>query len=432
MVKSAIIGDDLTGVNATGALFAKEGYKTFITSNTSFYDEKYDIIAFSTESRSMNPSRAYKIVYEAVDFFKRKDVNYFSKRIDSTLRGNISSEIDAVIDALEKNIIALVVPVWPSKKRVCVGGHLLLDMVPLEKTEITQDPKTPVHSTYVPEIIQKGSKYHVGLVPLKDVLKGEASVKKSINDQREKGKRIIVIDATDKEDIKTIANASEKLSFKTVSVDPGPFSYMKIRKHLNDVKQRKQFPKKKPKGKALAVVGSVTRSTRSQIKKFEEETSSEFIQLNTKALLSKKPLKKEIDRVTGKVNEYLKNNFVVGIATAKTNEDVIDLEKLSKKRNSSKEDISQQINKALARLGGEILRKNLQIKGLYLSGGDITKEILNEIQVEGIEVIDEIEPLTVFGKIIQKGENYFVITKGGLIGDERTMIRSINYLLDKI
>ncbi|MDY6416382.1 MAG: four-carbon acid sugar kinase family protein [Succinivibrio dextrinosolvens] len=54
--------------------------------------------------------------------------------MDSTLRGNIGAETDAMLDSLGEQYTAIVVPTFPSSGRTVVGGYLLVNGALLHKT----------------------------------------------------------------------------------------------------------------------------------------------------------------------------------------------------------------------------------------------------------------------------------------------------------
>ena len=119
-MKLYVIADDLTGANATSVLLAKEGFKcsTFIDSAL-LNDEnmsRCDVVAISTDSRGITKEEAYARVSEEVQRVKHLQPVY-TKRIDSTLRGNIGAEIDAILDQ-DKNSIAVVVASYPDSGRI--------------------------------------------------------------------------------------------------------------------------------------------------------------------------------------------------------------------------------------------------------------------------------------------------------------------------
>src|SRR5690554_2589272 len=117
MIEVVIIADDLTGANATGVLLARKGFKTstFLSLGEDFESIKkeFNVISTTTDSRGLTDKEAYSRVNDVVKFFKDKDVRLFSKRIDSTLRGNLGAEIDAVLDELPEDQLAIVVPAFP-------------------------------------------------------------------------------------------------------------------------------------------------------------------------------------------------------------------------------------------------------------------------------------------------------------------------------
>ena len=76
-----------------------------------------------------------------------------SKRIDSTLRGNIGKEIEGILEAVPKDWKAVVVPAGPRAGRICVGGYVLVEGIPLEKSGAARDPRTPVTESRAVDII---------------------------------------------------------------------------------------------------------------------------------------------------------------------------------------------------------------------------------------------------------------------------------------
>jgi uncharacterized protein YgbK (DUF1537 family) len=159
MSKIIIIADDLTGANATGVLLVQQGFKaaTFINLDKykSMQNDDYDILSINTDSRAIKKEEAYKRVKSIVELFKEEDVKLFAKRIDSTLRGNIGAEISAILDNVKDDTYAIVVPSFPASGRACVGGYLMVHQVPLEKTAVATDPKTPVFTSKVVSLLEE-------------------------------------------------------------------------------------------------------------------------------------------------------------------------------------------------------------------------------------------------------------------------------------
>jgi len=112
----------------------------------------------------------------------------------------------------------------------------------------------------------------------------------------------------------------------------------------------------------------------------------------------------------------------------------LDLTALSQEMKLDEEAISVKINKGLAKITEKALAiSHSAIGALYTSGGDVTMEVMKILEVEGIDIKDEVIPLAVYGRFIGgKYDNMPAITKGGLIGDEKTLLVCVDYLLTKI
>ena len=430
-MKLFVVADDLTGSNATSVLLAKDGFKcaTFMYPELITQKEinSYDVVSISTDSRGIKKEEAYNAVYKEAKAMKDK-TKLFTKRIDSTLRGNVGAEIDGIIDALDDRV-AVVVASYPDSQRISVGGFLLVNSIPLEKTAVSKDPKAPVTQSRVKEIIEKQTKYNVGELFLSDVMNGEEYLKEKMEELKNAGNKIIVIDATTDDEIITIAKACNNCSFDIICVDPGPFTrYMMAEVYgPSPVELGK---------KVFFAIGSVSEITRKQIETLLSEKSPKIVHLNSENLIYEDKREQEIENAVSKIREYLKDDRceALGVVTTLEEDQVLDLGKIAKELNAHEEEISQRINKGIA----EITEKALEISassigGLYTSGGDVTVEVMNKLGVNGIELKDEVIPLAVYGKFVGgKYPNMPVVTKGGLIGDSTTLVKCIDYLLTKV
>lgn len=430
-MKLYVIADDLTGANATSVLLAKEGFKcsTFIDSAL-LNDEnmsRCDVVAISTDSRGITKEEAYARVSEEVQRVKHLQPVY-TKRIDSTLRGNIGAEIDAILDQ-DKNSIAVVVASYPDSGRISIGGFLLVDSVPLQNTLVAKDPKCPVTNSSVKEIIQSQTKFKVSDIQISDVLRGEEFLSRKINLLVDEGNRIIVIDAVTNDEIETIAKASALTKLNVIPVDPGPFTkcLMNAKYGSSHVGQGK---------KVFFAIGSVSKTTIGQIENLVATKSPALVKVNPLKLIDDDQIDQEVERVLHIIEEKLKLNQsnIVGITTTTREDEVLNLSELSEKLGMDEEAISVKINKGLARITELALElSNSSIGALYTSGGDVTMEVMKRLGVEGIDIKDEIIPLAVYGRFIGgKYPNMPAITKGGLIGDKKTLSLCIDYLATKV
>ncbi|WP_223731334.1 four-carbon acid sugar kinase family protein, partial [Streptomyces purpurogeneiscleroticus] len=101
MPQVLVVGDDLTGSNATGALYARLGLRTVTVSTLDQvrrFAGRADVLVVNTGSRHWPAGRAYDAVRAVVA--AAGPVLLVAKRVDTTLRGNPGRELDAVLDAL--------------------------------------------------------------------------------------------------------------------------------------------------------------------------------------------------------------------------------------------------------------------------------------------------------------------------------------------
>ena len=177
MPQCVVIADDLTGGNATGVLLKKMNYQVYTVMNTESMDlqalEDCDCVIYPTDSHGVAPEVAYERVYNICSLLKDDAVKVYSNRIDSTLRGNLGSETDAMLDCLGEDYIAIVAPCFPASGRIVVGGYMLVNGLPLHKTDIAIDPKTPVKVSEPAVLFQEQSKYKTASILMKDLMHGK-------------------------------------------------------------------------------------------------------------------------------------------------------------------------------------------------------------------------------------------------------------------
>lgn len=428
-LKTIIIADDMTGANVSNSLLAASGYTVATISNNENIAkyQYYDSIGIHTDSRGMDPKKAYRTVREEMRKLKELEVNFFNKRIDSTLRGNNRQELDAMLDELGEDTVAIVVPAFPDSNKIVIGNYMMVDDVPLELTDVRNDPTSPITSSRVIKNFQGDSDREIGVISMETIMLGREAIADNIVGLKENGAQIIIIDATTNENIELIAKATLDTGLKFVSVDPGPFTY-----HL--VKESSNTESIRNKQKMLFVIGSVSEVTISQIARFRAEMYPHITRIDAKKLLNDESREEEIDRVVNRVIEHSDKNQMFLVATMIEKEDKIDLKAAAEEYGITVSEASQIISHNVALIGTKIAKSlDAQLGGIYSSGGDITQGLLNLTNTTGIQIKDEIIPLAVYGTIMDGDlDKKAIVTKGGLIGDQYTLTRCAEFLQTKI
>lgn len=432
MPQCVVIADDLTGANATGVLIKKLNYSSYTVMNTERVElsklSESDCVLYPTDSRAVDPQIAYNRVYNVAKLLKSDQVKVYSKRIDSTLRGNLGSETDALLDALDNQAVAMVVPCFPEAKRILVGGYLLVNTVPLHRTEAAYDPKNPVNTSLAQEIYEKQSKYPVASLYINDLKQGKEYLVQKIREYQQRGIRTIIFDSISQEDMDLIAEAVVESRVKFVAVDPGSFTATITRKLVVPFSQKSKY-------KILATVGSVNPVAKTQVDELflAQKVCNVFVK--TRELLEGTQKRNtEIDRV---VDEILNNCDPYEICTVIGDgimpENRIDFAPYAERYQCSKDEVSNMINDSLAEITYQILSRSPLFQGIYTSGGDITVAVSRKLKTAGIRLLDEVVPLAAYGEFISgEFDGLKIITKGGMAGDKDAMKTCMRYLKERL
>lgn len=428
-MKSIIVADDMTGANVSNSLLAKDGFKVGTISKTDDVEDYhgYDALGLHTDSRGLSSEEAYEVVKERMEALGGVSPLYFNKRIDSTLRGNNGAELDAMLDVLDDDTVAIVVPSFPDSGKIVIGNYMLVNGIPLEMTDVKNDPTSPVNTSRVIKVFQEQTDRQIGVISMETILEGKDAIKDTMQALKDNGTEIILIDACTNEDIEVIAIATLESKLNFIAVDPGPFNYYLVKNYKEDTSVKNQK-------KILFIIGSVSNIAVSQIARLRAENDPYIVRIDTLSLLDNEKREEEKKRVENKVLENLNKNQMFLIATMIDKEDRLDLGAEAKKIGMSTYQASTLVSKNVAEIGNRIAKKmGDTLGGLYTSGGDITQAFLESTDTTGIQIKDEIIPLAVYGTIMGGTlDGKSIVTKGGLIGDEYTLSECADYLKTKI
>lgn len=150
-----IMADDFTGACDTAAQFASPGRPCRILIEEPGARHDPGVRVVDTETRHATPAQAAAVVRRAsssaaIDRAGWPGLVY--KKIDSTLRGNIAAELEALASALPRRIL-IVAPAFPSTGRTTRRGLCLVDGVPVDETEFARDARSPVRSARIADLL---------------------------------------------------------------------------------------------------------------------------------------------------------------------------------------------------------------------------------------------------------------------------------------
>lgn len=429
-VKLAVIADDLTGANDTGVQFAKQGLNTTVLfSDTRFQPAHIsdDVIVFNSDSRALTAEKAYQVVFNIASQLKQLAVSKIFKKIDSTMRGNIGKEIDAVMDVF-KYKIALIVPAFPKSNRITINGKHYVNGSLLEETEIAHDPVTPVRESYLPELLQNQCKRKVESISIADVRKGKLHLSEKMNElSSSKTSKVIIVDATTDEELKTIVEAAQVFQEDFLWVGSAGIAYHlfntgQIRKPLCNVHAGDQLP-------VLVVAGSVNPVIHRQIEVLKEKSKVEEIVISPEEFFYEDRRKREIDRIVKDGQAILgKGNLVV--TTNRERETITKVKDLQGQLGLSNFDVGDTIAKSMGTIAGRLI-KTRPVSGAVLTGGEIAAATCQALNGEGIRVVGEVEAGIPYGKLFGGVfDGLPIVTKAGAFGTEEALSKALKTITE--
>jgi len=408
-----VIADDFTGACDVGVQFKKRGLETIVFTDIESltgFESVSDIVVVNTETRNLPPEDAYKKVRRIIRLLRQNNIKLIYKKIDSTLRGNIGSEINAIMDELDFEAI-VVAPAFPSQKRTVINGKLLINGIPLEKTEYANEPLSPVSNSRVSALIERQIGEKTGEIHLPKIRGDINLVVKEIQGFIKRGIRIIIADAESQSDLKRIARASIDLNILPCG-SAGLASAFSLQLAIQP--------------RMLIISGSVNSATLDQIETAVKKLNVKVIEPSLRNILEdEKKLDKASDNLMKEVEKVIADEKDVIIRLAGSKSSISEIQEMRKNRGMSK----LQVANVLLSLLGEVTRRILDaynFEGLILIGGDTSIKIMKALGAKAVRIEGETLPGIPWGRILGgTRDGMRVITKAGGFGDRYALVKII-------
>ncbi|WP_130889320.1 four-carbon acid sugar kinase family protein [Fusobacterium ulcerans] len=418
MVKLVIIADDLTGALDTGVQFSKKNMSAIVTTDLNFNFEdickEADVVVIDTESRHIPADEAKERVKSALSKFDKKEIKFFYKKTDSTLRGNIGSEVEGFMEGLNIDEVSFI-PAFPLGKRTVKDGVLYVNNVKLAETQFAMDILNPVTDSFIPDIINKQSDINV---KLKDI-------NEEFSPLDNKEKHIYIFDSENMEDMENIGKFLHNKNRLNYTIGNAGFAEVLTHYIKSDTKKEDIILED---DRILFVCGSVNITSLKQCK-YAEKIGYCSDSLKFTNIISE-DYKNSDNYITDK--EYFKekiNNNKKFLLRTTDSEDVIKKAiEYTEKNSIPMEELTSNIANSTGQLVSDLIREH-DIKNLIIFGGDTLMGILKNIGCQYIIPVSEIFPGVVFTRAVGKDTAINVITKAGGFGEE-SIIERINEFLE--
>lgn len=420
-----IIADDLTGANDTALQFLNRGCNTQILFDYTTVPPSVGCTqawAISTETRNKKADAAVKIAATAAKMMQQNfNIVHFYKKMDSTLRGNVGQEAQAVLQTLNWNAV-VVAPAFPTEGRTTVGGYHLLKGMPLERTEFARDPQSPITESHIPTLLkqQVDNQEIVAHIELMTVMQGAGPILMKLHELIKNNKKIISIDAVTTTDMEQIALAIEKSTYNILPCGSAGLAQALSKFWLPEVKHQ-HITKVLPPLPIFVVSGSATTVTQNQIKKLIE---SDELEINNVELTPAQILSEPDDEIISRISGYLAKNEIVLVHSAPNKETIDETLKYAEEKGIHIENIHSVVTDYLANLTKKVLEKQNAI--LVLVGGETSYKCCNSIDSKHLQLIDEVEPAI---PLCLDHKAQWIVTKSGNLGNPNTLINILKYFI---
>lgn len=426
---AVVLADDLTGANATGALLASYGFTVLILRAPegelqALQDRLIhaDVWIINLNTRHQPPPLAAEKVRKVIRWLEQHGIRLLAKRIDTTFRGPIGTEIQAILDILPAEAICVLTGAFPRAGRITIGGQQWINGVPLDQTEAARYLSASQSTAYIPALLSAQVEVRIGRIPIEIVRAGPGAVIRHIHAQVESDCRILCADAATEADLFTLAEALASSDLPVFTADPGPltaiFASVLARREgyaLVTPLKMDTFTSHSRVGPVLVVAGSPTALTQRQLDLLERHWRIQLVRTFPSRLLAESERDREQQRVLSELQAT--SASIVGI---RIGEDLLPLQPAQ----------MHQIVEILA----DICRKWLEgkdLRGLYATGGETVDALCHALGILALRIRREIRPLMVLTEALGgPWHGLPIVTKGGLVGGEDAAVVGVLALME--
>ncbi len=418
-----VIADDFTGANDVGVQFNQHALSARVLLNTYSAEAGHDgnHLIVNSDSRSLNASDAAERVARLIQITRKDcDSRWVFKKIDSTLRGNIGAEIEAVLQSA-KIKLAIISSAYPSAGRVIHDGQCYVHDRLITDTEFATDPKTPVLAPDIKTIVAAQSTLPVTVFSVEQIQSSD--IRERLNALAHNGMHIVVADALTDSDLQRIADVALSLDEKPLLVGSAGLAGAFVR-------QLKRASVQQPRP-LLSMIGTMSEMTQAQIEYAREQCDIEVIELSVGDLLTQ-PEQKLLDAFVFSALSVLKLQRHCVIKTRCTPEARHEVSELCRIHALSRHALGNKISHFMGRLTTAIVNSHIPLGGLFLSGGDIATAVAAAFNADFFEIKGQVGGCVPWGVLSGSSINHIpVMTKAGGFGQKHTFLEVINFVEEK-
>jgi 4-hydroxythreonine-4-phosphate dehydrogenase len=406
MRKLLILADDLSGAADCASACVSYGLRAVVSFNELKHHLDSEVLSIDCNTRPLSPTEAAaRITRVMQSSHLRPSERILFKKVDSTLRGNIASELKTVLAERRVNspyrIVAIMAPAFPAGGRTTVDGHQLVHGIPLEKTEIWLHNDRP-GVAHLPSMLGDAG-LSTALLSLRIVRSDFVNLRSSMLEFATAAD-VIVCDAETDDDLGAIAHATVALGDDTVWVGSAGLAYQLPPaaglSFATTSMQRPEFTS----GPALLVVGSMSSVSHRQARALEDAIPVTSIRIPTDLLLEGHS-GRSWAALAGRIHESLKSG----------KDTLIVVDPNGRVCPGGRHRLTTALRLLLAPHAS-------LVGSLFATGGETARAILEGWGISSLHMLGELEPGLPFsfGRIQDRALP--ILTKAGAFGNQDALI----------
>jgi uncharacterized protein YgbK (DUF1537 family) len=282
-----IIADDLSGAADCGVVCVSHGLSTVVSLGNIEDEVDSDVLSIDGDTRYLEPEKAAEETAALIRRFAGDHLLF--RKLDSTLRGNVASELAATLEVRRQltgeRVVVVLAPAFPAHGRTTRNGQQLFHGKPLEETESWQREQRSAQS-HLPAILQT-SRLQSVLLDLTAVRSGTDALRAAMM-RLARVADVLICDAESDQDLRAVAEASMSLGRNTVWAGSAGLAY-----HLPWAAGLTRLPVQVPEpppidGPILFVIGSLSGVSREQVRVLTASSGVAGISIAPQVLLAGK------------------------------------------------------------------------------------------------------------------------------------------------
>ncbi len=375
-------------------------------------DKSLQVIVINTESRHIASNEAAERVKMTVKKGLSAGINMIYKKTDSTLRGNIGAELEALINTADVKKLAFI-PAYPVLKRYTRGGFHYVGNTLLHHTNFADDPLEPVKTSYIPDLLQKQTSCKLSVV--------SKPYEKYTGFAGNENHEILIFDCSTDKDLYKIGDVLKRHNLFNVIAGSAGIARVIADQLYSPVTQPEKINLS---GQLLIVNGSLNPVSLKQVAYLARDTSIKNIQLNPDILNTRE--KEGYEDICQEV-----------IKAAESGKDIL------VGSTTSREDLHHYLNKIYgAQIPGGVFSKAANALGqilacilkegyfgvLIIIGGDTLMAMIRQMYINAISPVNEILPGVVLSKVLISDRTFLLVTRPGGYGRQDSLKKIITHL----